>query len=149
MSIVAISRRPSAADSAETLKKIQAIRDELAKAAEVDADAYARELFSVGSPLLTLTAEEAINADVALIEAWQADRWGNLRYRTSGRNFNPVMATAADLTICQTQHIVELGELSPDDIHTPGIFVSRIILNAAPEKRIEQRTVRAAALTEA
>lgn len=71
--------------------------------------------------------EEAIKAEVALIEAWQADRWGNLRYRTSARNFNPVMATAADLTICQTQHIVELGELGPDDIHTPGIYVDRII----------------------
>ncbi len=71
--------------------------------------------------------EEAIRADVALIEAWQADRWGNVRYRTSGRNFNPVMATAAELTICQTQHVVELGELEPDDIHTPGIYVDRII----------------------
>jgi len=71
--------------------------------------------------------ERAIKADVALIEAWQADRWGNLRYRTSGRNFNPVMATAADLTICQTQHLVELGAMGPDDIHTPGIYVDRVI----------------------
>ena len=71
--------------------------------------------------------EEAIKADVALIESWQADRWGNIRYRTSGRNFNPVMATAADLTICQTQHVVELGDLAPDDIHTPGIYVDRVI----------------------
>lgn len=71
--------------------------------------------------------EEAIKADVALIESWQADRWGNVRYRTSGRNFNPVMATAADLTICQTQHVVELGDLEPDDIHTPGIYVDRVI----------------------
>ncbi len=71
--------------------------------------------------------ERAIKADVALIEAWQADRWGNLRYRTSGRNFNPVMATAADLTICQTQHVVDLGALGPDDIHTPGIYVDRVV----------------------
>lgn len=71
--------------------------------------------------------EEAIRADVALIESWQADRWGNVRYRTSGRNFNPVMATAAELTICQTQHVVELGELGPDDIHTPGIYIDRIV----------------------
>ena len=71
--------------------------------------------------------ERAIKADVALVEAWQADRWGNLRYRTSGRNFNPVMATAADLSIVQTQHIVELGALGPDDIHTPGIYVDRVI----------------------
>lgn len=71
--------------------------------------------------------EEGIKADVALIEAWQADRWGNVRYRTSARNFNPVMATAAELTICQTQHVVELGALGPDDIHTPGIYVDRVI----------------------
>jgi len=71
--------------------------------------------------------EQAIKADVALVEAWQADRWGNIRYRTSGRNFNPVMATAADLTIVQTQHVVELGALGPDDIHTPGVYVDRII----------------------
>lgn len=71
--------------------------------------------------------ERAIKADVALIEAWQADRWGNLRYRTSGRNFNPVMATAADLTICQTQHVVELGALDPDDIHTPSVYVDRVV----------------------
>lgn len=71
--------------------------------------------------------ELGIKADVALVEAWQADRWGNLRYRTSGRNFNPVMATAADLVIVQTQHIVELGELGPDDIHTPSVYVNRVI----------------------
>jgi 3-oxoadipate CoA-transferase alpha subunit len=71
--------------------------------------------------------ERAIRAEVALVEAWQADRWGNLRYRTSSRNFNPVMATAAELTIVQTQHIVELGAMAPDDIHTPGVYVNRII----------------------
>ena len=71
--------------------------------------------------------ERAIRADVALIEAWQADRWGNLRFRTSGRNFNPVMATAAELTICQTQHVVELGGLGPDDIHTPSVYVDRVV----------------------
>jgi 3-oxoadipate CoA-transferase alpha subunit len=75
----------------------------------------------------TYILEEGIRADVALIEAWQADRWGNVRYRTSGRNFNPVMATAAELTICQTQHVVELGEIGPDDVHTPGIYVDRVI----------------------
>lgn len=71
--------------------------------------------------------EEAIKAEVALVEAWQADRWGNLRYRTSARNFNPVIATAADLTIVQTQHVVDLGVLGPDDIHTPGIYVDRVV----------------------
>ena len=71
--------------------------------------------------------EEAIRADVALVEAWQADRWGNLTYRASGRNFNPVMASAAKLTIVQTQHVVELGELDPERVVTPGIFVHRVL----------------------
>jgi 3-oxoadipate CoA-transferase alpha subunit len=71
--------------------------------------------------------EEALHADVALLEAWQADRWGNLTYRLSGRNFNPVMAGAAKLTVVQTQHVVELGGLDPDQIITPGIFVNRVV----------------------
>jgi 3-oxoadipate CoA-transferase alpha subunit len=71
--------------------------------------------------------EYALSGDVALIEAWQADRWGNLTYRRSGRNFNPVMATAARLTVAQTQHIVELGALDPEAVVTPGIFVDRVI----------------------
>ena len=71
--------------------------------------------------------EYALPGDVALIEAWQADRWGNLTYRRSGRNFNPVMATAAKLTIAQAQHIVELGALDPEAVVTPGIFVDRVI----------------------
>lgn len=71
--------------------------------------------------------EYALAGDVALIEAWQADRWGNLTYRRSGRNFNPVMATAAKLTIAQAQHIVELGALDPEAVVTPGIFVDRVI----------------------
>jgi 3-oxoadipate CoA-transferase alpha subunit len=71
--------------------------------------------------------EYALHADVALIEAWQADRWGNLTYRRSGRNFNPIMAMAARLTIAQAQHIVELGALDPETIITPGIFVDRVI----------------------
>jgi len=71
--------------------------------------------------------EQAIFGDVALVEAWRADRWGNLVYREAGRNFNPVMATAAKLTICQTQHIAELGDLAPETIVTPGICVDRIV----------------------
>ena len=71
--------------------------------------------------------EEALAGDVALIEAWQADRWGNLTYKSSARNFNPVMATAATLTIVQAQHIVELGALDPEHIATPGIFVDRVV----------------------
>ena len=71
--------------------------------------------------------EYALPGDVALIEAWEADRWGNLTYRASGRNFNPVMAMAAELTIVQTQHIVELGALDPQCVVTPGIFVNRVL----------------------
>jgi 3-oxoadipate CoA-transferase alpha subunit len=71
--------------------------------------------------------EYALKGDVALIEAWQADRWGNLTYRRSGRNFNPVMATAAGLTIVQAQHIVALGTLDPEAVVTPGIFVDRVL----------------------
>ncbi len=71
--------------------------------------------------------EEALEGDVALIEAWEADRWGNLTYKSSARNFNPVMATAAKLTIAQAQHIVELGALDPEQIGTPGIYVNRVV----------------------
>jgi 3-oxoadipate CoA-transferase, alpha subunit len=71
--------------------------------------------------------EYPLHADVALIEAWRADRWGNVVYRESGRNFNPVMATAAALTIAQTQHVAELGALDPEAIVTPGIYVHRVV----------------------
>jgi 3-oxoadipate CoA-transferase alpha subunit len=71
--------------------------------------------------------EQALEGDVALVEAWQADRWGNLTYNSSARNFNPVMATAAKLTIAQSQHIVDLGALDPEKIATPGIYVSRVL----------------------
>src|SRR5262245_7946564 len=75
----------------------------------------------------TYVMEHALHADVALIQAWKADRWGNLTYRSAGRNFNPVMAQAAELTVVQTRHIVELGELDPETIVTPGIFVDRVV----------------------
>lgn len=71
--------------------------------------------------------ERALKGDVALVEAWQSDRWGNLTYRLSGRNFNPVMATAAKLTIAQTQYVVDLGELDPEVIVTPGVYVDRVV----------------------
>jgi 3-oxoadipate CoA-transferase, alpha subunit len=71
--------------------------------------------------------ERALHADVALIQAWRADRWGNLTYRGAGRNFNPIMAMAATLTVVQTRHMVELGELDPEAIVTPGIFVDRVV----------------------
>ena len=75
----------------------------------------------------TYLLEEALAGDVALIEAWEADRWGNLTYRSSARNFNPVMAAAAKLTVAQAQHIVDLGALDPEKIATPGIYVNRVL----------------------
>jgi 3-oxoadipate CoA-transferase, alpha subunit len=75
----------------------------------------------------TYILERSLPGDVALVEAWEADRWGNLTFRESGRNFNPVMAMAAALTIVQTQHVRELGEINPDHVVTPGIFVNRVL----------------------
>lgn len=87
--------------------------------------AEGKEVREIGGRMMVL--EHALRGDVALVEAWQADRWGNLTYRRSGRNFNPVMATAGDITIVQSQHLVELGELDPEHVVTPGIFVDRVI----------------------
>jgi len=89
--------------------------------------------------------ERSLTADVALVKAWKADRAGNLIYRRTARNFNPMCAMAGKVTVAEVEEIVETGTLDPDEIHTPGIFVQRIVLNTNPEKRIEQRTVRAAA----
>lgn len=88
----------------------------------------------------TFILERGIRADVALVKAWKADRMGNLVYRKTARNFNPVVAMCGQVTVAEVEEIVEVGELEPDEIHTPGIFVQRIVLNATPEKRIEQRT---------
>ena len=87
--------------------------------------------------------ERALTADVSLVKAWKADKSGNLIYRKTARNFNPMVAMAGRLTIAEVEEIVEVGELDPDQIHTPSIFVQRLVLNATPEKRIEQRTVSA------
>jgi 3-oxoadipate CoA-transferase, alpha subunit len=75
----------------------------------------------------TYVLEKSLPGEAALVEAWEADRWGNLTFRKSGRNFNPVMAMAARLTIVQSQHIRALGEIDPDHVHTPGIFVNRVL----------------------
>jgi 3-oxoacid CoA-transferase subunit A len=88
--------------------------------------------------------ERSLRADVALVKAWKADKAGNLIYRMTARNFNPVCAMAGKVTVAEVEEIVETGALDADLIHTPGIFVQRIVLNASPEKRIEQRTVRKA-----
>ena len=86
--------------------------------------------------------ERGLVADLAIIHAWRADREGNLVYRKTARNFNPVMATAAKVTVAEVEHLVEPGIIDPDHIHTPGIFVKRIVRCPSYEKRIEQRTVR-------
>jgi 3-oxoacid CoA-transferase subunit A len=86
--------------------------------------------------------ERGIFADVSLVHAWKGDTEGNLVYRKTARNFNPMMATASRLTVAQVEHLVEPGEIDPDHIHTAGIFVKRIVAVANPVKRIEQRTTR-------
>src|ERR1700722_2756202 len=86
--------------------------------------------------------EHSLRGDFALIKAWKGDRWGNLIYRKTARNFNPMIAAAADYVIAEVEEIVELGALDPNNIHTPGIFVDAIIQGAAYEKRIERRTVK-------
>jgi len=89
----------------------------------------------------TFLLETALRADFALVKACKGDTWGNLVYRKTARNFNPEMAMAARITIAEVEEIVGLGELEPDHIHTPGIYVQRILQGAAYEKRIEKRTV--------
>ncbi|GAA0842077.1 MAG: CoA transferase subunit A [Cupriavidus sp.] len=87
--------------------------------------------------------ERSLVSDVALVKAKKADKAGNLVFRRTARNFNPVCAMSGKITVAEVEEIVEIGEIDPDDVHLPGIFVHRIVLNASPEKRIEQRTVRA------
>ena len=86
--------------------------------------------------------ERSLRGDFAFIKAWKGDRWGNLIYRKTARNFNPMMATAADYVIAEVEELVELGQLPPDQVHTPGIFVNAIFQGPKYEKRIERRTVR-------
>lgn len=88
--------------------------------------------------------ERSLRADVALVKAWKADKSGNLLFNKTARNFNPLAAMAAKVCVVEVEEIVETGALDPDQIHLPGIYVKRLVLNAAPEKRIEQRTVRSA-----
>lgn len=86
--------------------------------------------------------EHSLSADIALVKAYKADKAGNLIFRKTARNFNPECAMAGKITIAEVEQVVEIGELDPDDIHLPGIFVNRIVLNAHPEKRIEQMTLK-------
>ena len=91
---------------------------------------------------VTYILERGIEADVALVKAWKADLLGNLVYRLTARNFNPAAATCGKITVAEAEIIVEPGELRPDEIHTPGVFVHRLVHNPNPQKRIEKRTVR-------
>ncbi|EXF42987.1 CoA transferase, subunit A [Pseudomonas sp. BAY1663] len=86
--------------------------------------------------------EQSLTADIALVKAWKADKAGNLLFRKTARNFNPLAAMAGETCIVEVEEIVETGELDPDQIHLPGIYVHRIVHNPSPEKRIEKRTVR-------
>jgi 3-oxoacid CoA-transferase subunit A len=90
----------------------------------------------------TYVMERGLRADLAIVHAWKADREGNLIYRKTARNFNPVMAAAAEMTVAEVEELVEPGRIDPDHIVTPGIFVDRIVPLATVDKRIEQRTVR-------
>jgi 3-oxoacid CoA-transferase subunit A len=88
--------------------------------------------------------ERALKADFALVKAWKGDKWGNLIYRKTARNFNPMMAAAAKVTIAEVEHLVEVGQLDADLIHTPSVYVNRIFQGELYEKRIERRTTRKA-----
>lgn len=92
----------------------------------------------------TYLMELSLTADIALVKAWKADTMGNLVFRKTSRNFNPLCAMAGKITVVEVEEIVAAGALDPDHIHTPSVFVHRVVLNANPEKRIEQRTVRSA-----
>ena len=93
---------------------------------------------------VTYILERGIRADLALVKAWKADTEGNLVYRRTARNFNPLAAACGRITIAEAEIVVSPGEIDPDEVHTPGIYVQRLVHNPAPEKRIEKRTVREA-----
>jgi 3-oxoacid CoA-transferase subunit A len=92
----------------------------------------------------TYLMERGLQADFAFVKAWKGDKWGNLVYRKTARNFNPMMAAAAKITIAEVEHLVEPGELDPDLVHTPSVYVKRIFQGELFERRIERRTVRKA-----
>ncbi|MFW2101723.1 CoA transferase subunit A [Acinetobacter johnsonii] len=87
--------------------------------------------------------EMSLTADIALVKAYKADKAGNLVFRKTARNFNPDCAMAGKFTIAEVEQVVEIGEIDPDDIHLPGIYINRVVLNATPEKQIEQLTIKA------
>ncbi len=89
----------------------------------------------------TYVMERALVPDVSLVKAWRADTSGNLQFRLTARNFNPAAAMAGKITVVEVEEIVPLGAIAPDDVHLPGIYAKRLVLNATPEKRIEKRTI--------
>jgi 3-oxoacid CoA-transferase subunit A len=91
--------------------------------------------------------ERALKADFAFVKAWKGDKWGNLVYRKTARNFNPMMATAAKVTIAEVENLVDVGEIEPDQVHTPSIYVQRIFQGESYERRIERKTVRKASVS--
>ncbi|HZS38296.1 MAG TPA: CoA transferase subunit A [Polyangia bacterium] len=99
-------------------------------------------VFDLGQGARPCVLETAIRGDFAIVKAWKGDRWGNLVYRKTARNFNPMMAAAGKITVAEVEELVDVGQLDPDQIHTPGIYVQRIFQGANYEKPIEQRTVR-------
>jgi 3-oxoacid CoA-transferase subunit A len=94
----------------------------------------------------TYVMERSLVPEVSLVKAWRADRSGNLQFRYTARNFNPAVAMAGKLTVVEVEEIVDNGAMVPDQVHLPGIYVHRLVVNATPEKRIEKRTVRAKAV---
>ncbi len=90
----------------------------------------------------TYIMETALRADLSIIKGWKADKAGNIIYNKTARNFNPIMASAADITICEVEEIVEIGRLDPNNIHTPGIFIDRLFMGKNYQKRIEKLTVK-------
>jgi len=92
----------------------------------------------------TYVMERWLKADFSLVKAWKGDKWGNLVYRKTARNFNPMIATAGKITIAEVEELVEPGDIPPDQVHTPSIYVQRIFQSVGEEKRIERRTVRKA-----
>jgi len=102
--------------------------------------AEGKEAREIGGKMFVL--EKPLRAQYAFLKAWKGDRWGNLVYRKTARNFNPMMATAADTVIAEVEELVEVGELEPDFVHTPGVYVDAIFQGVDYEKRIERRTVR-------
>lgn len=105
--------------------------------------AEGKETRQFGSDMYVL--ETALVADLAIVKAWKGDRWGNLVFRKTARNFNPMMAAAGKVTVAEVEELVEVGELAGDEIHTPGIHVDRMIVGTGYEKRIERLTTRARA----